>query len=178
MGGVYRLTLAVAARSLHGMTDEALRKQLHELLESAHAHATFDQAIEGVPADKRGERVAGQPHTLWRLLEHLRLATWDILEFSRRADHVSPAWPDGYWPPTDAPPDDAAWERSVAAVRADVAAFAALIDDPAHDLVAPFPWGDGQTLLREALLIADHNAYHVGQMVLLRQLLGIWPPSS
>ena len=159
------------------MSDEALRKQLRDLLESAHAHATFDQAVEGVPAAKRGERVPGQPHTLWRLLEHIRLASWDILEFSRRADHESPKWPEGYWPPDDAPPDDAAWERSVEAVRKDLAMFAELIDDPSRDLGAPFQWGKGQTLLREALLIADHNAYHVGQIVLLRQLLGIWPAS-
>ena len=160
------------------MSDAALRRQLRELLGSTHAHATFEQAIESVAVEKRGERVAGQPHTLWRLLEHIRLATWDILEFSRRADHVSPAWPDGYWPATDAPPDEAAWERSIEAVRADLEAFAALVDDESSDLFAPFPWGQGQTLLREALLIADHNAYHVGQMVLLRQQLGIWPPSS
>src|SRR5688500_10953709 len=113
---------------------DLLRQQLRESLASAHAHATFDQAVERVPAEKRGERVLGQSHTLWRLLEHLRIATWDILEFSRRADHVSPAWPDGYWPPTDAPPDDAAWEHSVVAVRADLAAFAALLDDPSADL--------------------------------------------
>ena len=160
------------------MSDAALRAQLRELLASAHAHATFDQAVENVPADKRGERVPGQPHTLWRLLEHIRIATWDILEFSRQGSHVSPAWPDGYWPATDAPPDDEAWERSIAAIRSDLAAFHALAEDSARDLFAPFPWGTGQTLLREALLIADHNAYHVGQMVLLRQLLGIWPPSS
>jgi hypothetical protein len=160
------------------MSDAALREQLRDLLSSAHAHATFDQAVETVPAGKRGERVPGQPHTLWRLLEHIRIATWDILEFSRQGSHVSPAWPDGYWPSTDAPPDDAAWDRSVAAIRSDLDAFVKLVDDPARDLFAPFPWGTGQTLLREALLIADHNAYHVGQMVLLRQLLGIWPPSS
>jgi uncharacterized damage-inducible protein DinB len=160
------------------MSDTALREQLRDLLGSAHAHATFEQAVEKVPAEKRGERVTGQPHTLWRLLEHIRIATWDILEFSRQGSHVSPAWPDGYWPTTDAPPDEGAWERSVAAIRSDLDAFAKLVEDPARDLFAPFPWGQGQTLLREALLIADHNAYHVGQMVLLRQQLGIWPPAS
>ena len=127
---------------------------------------------------RRGERPAGQPHTLWRLLEHLRIAQWDILEFSRRADHVSPAWPDGYWPPEDGPPDDAAWEKSIEAVQRDREAFAELLADEGRDLFEPFAWGQGQTLLREALLIADHNAYHIGQMVTLRQLLGIWPPPS
>jgi len=159
------------------MSDDPLRTQLRDLLESAHAHATFDQAVDGVPSDQRGARVPGQPHTLWRLLEHIRLATSDILEFSRRADHESPKWPEGYWPADDAPADDTAWDRSIEAVRADLAAFAELIGDASQDLFAPFPWGKGQTLLREALLIADHNAYHVGQMVLLRQQLGVWPAS-
>ena len=154
------------------MSDTALREQLRDLFGSAHAHATFVQAVEAVPADKRGERVPGQPHTLWRLLEHIRIATWDILEFSRQGSHVSPGWPDGYWPATDAPPDEAAWERSVAAIRGDLDAFAKLVDDPARDLFAPFPWGQGQTLLREALLIADHNAYHLGQLMIVRRLLG------
>jgi hypothetical protein len=115
---------------------------------------------------------------LWRLLEHLRIAQWDILEFSRRAGHESPKWPEGYWPAGDAPPEDDAWDRSVAAFQADLAAFDALVADEDRDLFERFAWGDGQTLLREALLVADHNAYHVGQMVTLRQLLGIWPPSK
>src|SRR6185503_12417244 len=154
------------------MSNDALRRQLRDLLESAHAHATFEQAVEKVPRAHRGARPPGQPHTLWRLLEHIRLAQWDILEFSRQAGHESPKWPEGYWPAEDAPPDEAAWENSVEAVRRDREAFAALVDDEGSDLFAPFPWGKGQTLLREALLIADHNAYHVGQMVTLRQLLG------
>jgi hypothetical protein len=161
---------------LSGAVSGALRRQLRELLDFPHAHANFEQAIRGVPPEHRGKRPPGQPHTLWRLLEHLRIAQWDILEFSRRADHQSPEWPAGYWPPGDAPPDDQAWERSVEAVQRDREAFAALIADEGRDLFEPFPWGQGQTLLREALLIADHNAYHVGQMVLLRQLLRIWPP--
>lgn len=158
------------------MSDALLRRQLVELLDFPHAHANFEQAVHGVPAEQRGERPPGQPHTLWRLLEHLRIAQWDILEFSRRADHVSPAWPDGYWPPEDGPPDDEAWEKSIEAVQRDREAFAELLADEGRDLFEPFAWGQGQTLLREALLIADHNAYHVGQMVTLRQLLGIWPP--
>lgn len=158
------------------MSDALLRRQLRELLDSPHAHANFAQAVHGVPAEKRGERRPGQPHTLWRLLEHLRIAQWDILEFSRRADNVSPEWPDGYWPPEDGPPDEGAWETSVEAVQRDREAFAELLAGEGRDLFAPFPWGQGQTLLRQALLIADHNAYHVGQMVLVRQLLGIWPP--
>lgn len=156
--------------------DAALRRHLRELLTSPHAHVTLEQALAGLPPKMRGVQPPGQPHTLWRLVEHLRLAQWDILEFSRRADHRSPAWPEGYWPPAEAPPDETAWERSVQALRDDLEAFVGLLDDPQRDLMAPLPWGKGQTLLREALLIADHNAYHVGQMVTLRQLLGCWPP--
>ena len=160
------------------MDDASLRRHLVDLLDSGDAHAGFDAAIRNLPANLRGVRPEGQPHTPWRLLEHLRIAQWDILEFSRGADHVSPAWPDGYWPATDAPPAESVWDRSVEAFRADLAAMCALVSDPANDLGAEFPWGDGQTLLREALLVADHNAYHIGQLVTLRQLLGAWPPDA
>ncbi len=158
--------------------DAALRRQLRELLRSAHAHLPLARVIAGLPAALHGARPAGQPHTLWQLLEHLRIAQWDIVEFSRRADHQSPPWPEGYWPASEAPPDAGAWEASLRALDDDLERFVTLLDDPARDLFAPFPWGDGQTLLREALLIADHNAYHVGQMVTLRQMLGSWPPAA
>jgi DinB family protein len=114
------------------------------------------------------------PHTPWRLVEHLRIAQRDILEFTRNPRHVSPPWPEGYWPVGDAPPDDAAWNRSVAGFRADLQAMQDLVADPATDLFAPLPHGEGQTVLREALLVADHNAYHLGQMVVVRRLLGAW----
>jgi len=107
-------------------------------------------------------------------LEHLRIAQWDILEFSRNAGHVSPPWPDGYWPRGDAPPDERAWDRAVDAFRTDLAAMCVSVADPATDLFAPIPHGDGQTVLREALLVADHNAYHLGQLVVVRRLLGCW----
>ena len=160
------------------MDDATLRRHLVDLLEGRNAHVDFDGAVKGFPADLQGARPEGQPHTPWRLLEHLRIAQWDILEFSRSAEHASPSWPAGYWPETDAPPDAQAWDRSVAAFRADLAAMRDLVMDPASDLAAAFPWGDGQTLLREALLVADHNAYHLGQLVTLRQLLGAWPPKG
>jgi hypothetical protein len=153
---------------------ESLRDQLVELLGSNHAHANFDTAVRDFPAELRGKKVRNAPHTAWQLLEHLRIAQWDILEFSRKPKHVSPAWPDGYWPPTAAPPDDAAWDKSVRRFRADLKAMQKLVANPSSDLFAPFPHGDGQTLLREALLLADHNAYHVGQLVLLRRQLGAW----
>ncbi len=160
------------------MHTDSLRRHLVELLDSRNAHAPFDAAVRNLPAELQGARPAGQSHTPWRLLEHLRIAQWDILEFSRRSDHVSPRFPDGYWPEGDAPPDAGAWERSVEAFRRDLRAMSDLVADPAADLYAEFPWGDGQTLLREALLVADHNAYHIGQLVTVRCLLDAWPPPA
>src|SRR5713226_2552422 len=153
---------------------KSLRAHLVEVLGEGRAHAGFDSAVEDFPAPLRGRRVPGVPHTPWRLLEHMRIAQWDILEFSRNPKHVSPPFPEGYWPAGDAPPDDAAWDRSIAAFRADLKAMEDLVADPATNLFAPLPHGTGQTVLREALLVADHNAYHLGQLVLLRRLLGAW----
>jgi hypothetical protein len=154
--------------------DRALRDHLLELLRGGSAHLDFDQAIEGLPPHLRGVRPEGLPHSVWELLEHLRIAQWDILEFSRNPDHASPDWPAGYWPTSPAPPDEAAWERSLAAVRREIREMMDLVADPKTDLSARIPWGDGQTILREALLVADHNAYHLGQIVLVRRLLGAW----
>jgi hypothetical protein len=145
-----------------------------ELLRSKGAHADFDQAIEGLPEGLRGARVKEVPFTPWRLLEHLRLAQWDILEFSRDPRHKSPKWPEGYWPDGDAPPSAAAWDSSVTGFRRDLAEMVKLVKDPSNDLFTPIPHGKGQTLLREALLVADHNSYHIGQLILLRRLLGAW----
>lgn len=158
--------------------DRALRDHLLYLLKGGGAHARFDQAVAGLAPELRGTRPAGASHSPWEILEHLRLAQWDILEFSRSADHVSPDWPEGYWPKEPAPPDDHAWDRSVEAFRKDLEAMQDLVKDPATDLYARLPWGDGQTVLREALLVADHNAYHLGELVLLRRLLGAWPPAE
>jgi len=156
-------------------TDSALRKQLLELLDGGNAHAKFEQAVEGFPLKKVGVRPDGSPHSAWELLEHLRIAQHDILEFSRSADYQSPKWPEGYWPQSPAPEREEQWNESVRAFKANLKAFEALLKDEAHDLNRPFPWGDGQTLLREALLIADHNSYHLGQLVLIRRLVGAWP---
>ena len=144
------------------------------LLRGGGAHLRFDAAIADLPEELRGARAAGAPHTPWRLLEHMRIAQWDILEFSRNPAHVSPQWPDGYWPPGDAPPAATAWEESVRAFWADLKSMQDLVADPATDLLAPIPHGEGQTILREALLAADHNAYHLGQLVMLRRVLGAW----
>lgn len=154
--------------------DTSLREHVLYLLRDGGAHVGFDKAITDLPPELRGSKPSQMPFTAWRLLEHLRIAQWDILEFSRNRKHVSPAWPAAYWPEADAPPDAKAWDRSVAAFRADLRAMEQLVADPKTDLYAKIPHGDGQTILREALLVADHNAYHIGQLVLLRRLLGAW----
>ena len=154
--------------------DSALREHLVQLLTGSHAHVDFDAAIKGLPTKLQGEHPEGAEHTPWELLEHLRIAQWDILEFSRDAKHQSPEWPGGYWPSTAAPPDEHAWEKSVRAFRRDLKALCDLVTDPATDLYAEIPHGDGQTILREALLTADHNSYHLGQLLITRKLLGAW----
>jgi hypothetical protein len=156
-------------------TDKALREHLVYLLRGGGAHLDFDAAVADLPVELRGVKPPGLPHSPWRLLEHLRIAQWDILEFSRNPRHVSPKFPDGYWPSGDGPPDAAGWDRSIAAFRADLTAMQDLVADPATDLFARIPHGEGQTVLREALLVADHNAYHLGQLVVVRRLLGAWP---
>jgi putative membrane-bound dehydrogenase-like protein len=155
-------------------TDLDLRVHLLDLLRGGGAHLHFDAAIADLPFALRGARPPGIPHTPWRLLEHMRIAQWDILEFSRNPKHVSPAFPAGYWPEGDAPPDDDAWESSVAAFRAGLKAMQDLVANPKTDLFARIPHGDGQTILREALLLADHNAYHLGQLVVVRRALSAW----
>jgi hypothetical protein len=159
------------------MADEsrALRKQLIELMRGGHAHITFDDAVRRFPVDRAGERLPGAPHSAWELVEHMRIAQNDILRFSQSAEHVSPKFPEGYWPASAAPQNQARWTQSIAAFRKDLAKFEALVRDPKQDLHRRFAWGDGQTLLREALVLADHNSYHIGQLVLLRRLLGAWP---
>jgi hypothetical protein len=151
----------------------ALRKHLVWLLREGHAHAVFDSVIRGLPAKARGKKVEGVPYTAWELLEHMRIAQWDILEFSRDPKHVSPDFPSGYWPKSKTPPPGA-WEKSVRAFRADLKAMQRLVADPKTNLFARILHGQGQTVLREALLVADHNAYHLGQLVLLRKLMGEW----
>jgi len=152
-----------------------LREQLASLLKGGGAHVQFMDAINGFPETKRGAYVQGLPHTGWQLLEHARIAQWDILEFSRNASHVSPDFPEGYWPKTPGPPSEEAWEDSVAAFRRDLRDMIRLVENPRTDLYAKIAHGDGQTVLREALVLADHNSYHLGQLVDLRRALGSWP---
>ena len=160
------------------MSDQSLRDHLLELLRGGSAHLRFDEAIEGLPADLRGTKHPDLTHTAWQLLEHLRITQWDILDFSRNPDYAHIKWPDAYWPETAAPPDDAAWNKSVEQFRSDLKAMQDLVANPKADLYAKLPWGDGQTILREAMLVADHNAYHIGQIVSLRQALGAWQPPA
>ena len=152
----------------------SLRDHLIDLLGKGHAHVAFIDAIADWPPELRGAKPPGQPFTPWRLLEHIRISQWDIVEFTKSARHVSPDWPAEYWPASDAPPDEAAWDSSVAQVKRDLHAMQQLVRDPATDLFARIAHGTGQTVLREALVLADHNAYHLGQLVLLRRMLGAW----
>jgi len=154
--------------------EKMMREYLVHLVRGGQAHATFDAAIKNLPPALRGKRPKGTEHSPWEILEHLRIAQWDILDFSRNPDYKHIPWPEGYWPKTASPPDGKAWDRSVRAFRKDLAAMCALIEDPSTDLYARIAHGEGQTILREALLVADHNAYHLGELVLLRRLLGAW----
>ncbi|HEY6937575.1 MAG TPA: DinB family protein [Terriglobales bacterium] len=154
--------------------DQAVRQHLLDLLKGGNAHVKFDEVVRDFPEGLRGKKPEGQPHTAWRLLEHMRIAQWDIVEFSRSSKHVSPEFPDGYWPKGDTPPSATAWEKSVKQFRADLKAMQDLVADPKTELYARIPWGDGQTVLREALLVADHNAYHLGELLMIRRLLGAW----
>jgi hypothetical protein len=157
--------------------DQALREHLIALLKGGEAHVHFMDAIEGFPEAKRGAFVEGFRHTGWQLLEHARIAQWDILEFSRDLRHVSPGFPEGYWPKTPGPQDEAAWAKSVQEFQHDLQEMIKLVKNPRTDLCSAIPHGQGQSILREALVLADHNSYHLGQLVDLRRALGAWPQS-
>ena len=154
--------------------DSTLRQHLLELLNGGHAHADFNTAVKDLPPALRGKRPKGAEHSPWEILEHLRIAQWDILEFSRNPRHKSPDWPGGYWPATPVPPNEKSWDKSVRAFRNDLKSMCELVAGNSTDLYAKIPHGDGQTILREALLAADHNAYHIGELVLVRRLIGAW----
>jgi len=161
----------MTSRDPHG---KQLREHVLYLLDGGGAHARFNDAVKDMPENLRGAKPNGFPHSAWMLLEHLRIAQWDILEFSRNSKHKSPKWSEGYWPKTAAPPTVAAWNRSVQQFRKDLRAMLDLVANPKTDLYARIPWGDGQTILRQALLLADHNAYHLGQLIDVRRLVGAW----
>lgn len=150
---------------------DPFRQHVINLLTKAEAHLDLREALKDFPRELQGRKPEGGPHTPWQLLEHIRITQWDILEFSRSAKHKSPKWPDEYWPKTEAPPDSKAWDKSVKQVMADLDAMCKLVGDAKRDLTAKIPHGNGQTLLREALLVADHNSYHLGQFVMVRRIL-------
>lgn len=154
--------------------NDPVRQHLTRLLGWSDAHADFESAVANFPAELRGVVPPGLPYSAWQLVEHIRLAQADILAFCVRPDYREGTWPDDYWPPTAEPPGPEAWEVSLTAYRRDLGKLQALINDPTCDLLAPVPAGTGQTFLREFLLVADHTAYHVGQLVAVRRLLGCW----
>jgi hypothetical protein len=151
--------------------DRALREHLLDLLRGGGAHVKFEEVVNDFPVRLLNGRAAGVPYTPWQLLEHMRIAQWDILEFSRSDKHVSPKWPDEYWPDKTKEASEDDWRRSVERFREDLREMEALVEDPSTDLYARIPHGDGQTIMREALLVADHNAYHLGSLVTLRRAL-------
>ena len=161
-------------RRIPTQTDRTLRQWLVWLIREGGAHVPFDRTVARLPARLRGKIPAGLPYSSWMVLEHLRICQWDILDFSRNPNYRAMKWPDAYWPRTPAPPSAAAWTRSIAAFKRDRRAIERLVANPKTDLYAKIPWGQGQTILREALLVADHNAYHIGQLIVLRRLLGAW----
>ena len=155
-------------------TDQQIRQQIAKLLDWGDAHADFRTAVDDFPDDLRGEVPSGFSRSAWELLEHMRIALWDIVEFTKDARHKSPPWPDGYWPPLRTPPQEEAWLQSVRSFVDLVEEMRGLILDRHRPLLEPLPRGQGQTLMREALLVADHNSYHLGQLVQLRKALKAW----
>jgi hypothetical protein len=154
--------------------EKILREHLVSLLSGREAHLDWKAAFAGISPKLRGVRPVGAEHSVWELLEHMRTVQWDILAFSRDAKHVSPEWPAGYWPATPGPPNAKAWTKSLALFARDLAAMKKLVANPKTNLFARIPHGTGQTILREALLVADHTAYHLGQVILIRRLMGAW----
>ncbi|WP_162053256.1 DinB family protein [Pontibacter pamirensis] len=154
--------------------DKQLREQLVKLLRGGQASKTRDEILQGISLEEAGRKAANLPYTIWQLLEHLRIAQWDILEFSRNSQHQSPEWPEGYWPQEKAPANEAALNKTLHAITTDLEGMVNLIKDPANDLFEPFAHGNGQNLLREAMLVAEHNAYHLGEIVVLKRLIGDW----
>lgn len=154
--------------------DQVVREQLLFLLRGGNAHMTFEGAVADFPLEHINSRPLNVAYTLWQLLEHIRIAQWDILEFIRNPDHVSPQWPKGYWPSPDQQADEAKWERTISDFRADLRALQDMVEDPSTDLYAPLPHAKDYTVLREMLLVADHNAYHIGEFSILRQVMSTW----
>jgi hypothetical protein len=157
--------------------DQVLREQILQLLTGRNAHFTFDDAVTDFPIEAINRRPPNVPYTPWHLVEHLRIAQWDILEFMRDPGHISPEWPKGYWPDPQTTTNPAGWQQSLDRFRADMAAVKVMVQDPALDITSELPHAPGYTYLREFLLVADHNAYHIGEFAILRQVMGTWTAS-
>jgi uncharacterized damage-inducible protein DinB len=157
-----------------GIDNRELREQLVELIRGGSAHAEVKSALADFPADKRAIKPAGAPYNAWQLLWHMTFTLRDLLDFCTNAKYLTPKWPDEYWPKEEQPPSEDAWESTQRGLLADLAAFEKMIMNPAQNMYATIPWGDGQTVLREILLAADHTSYHLGQIVLLRKQLDAW----
>ncbi len=158
--------------------DQILVEQLAELIENGHAHATLGDVVKGLPLKDIGVKPGGLPYSIWQLVEHIRITQWDILEFSRNPAHTSPKWPDEYWPAEDVPAGEKEWKESLRRIESDRKEFLELLRSDNVDLYTPFPHGDGQNLLREAMLIADHTSYHLGEILVIRRLLNNWKQNS
>lgn len=155
--------------------NEVGREQLLNLLRGGNAHMSFDRAVANFPMDQINAKPPNVPYTPWHLLEHIRIAQWDILEFIRNPDHVSPSWPDGYWPDGNAQADEKDWKKTIDSFHADLRALQNIVKDPNTDLYAPIPHAKDYTILREILVVSDHSAYHIGEFAILRQVMGTWP---
>lgn len=151
-----------------------VRELLLEQLSGKNAHVDFNEAVDGLNLSDVGSKADNFPHTIWELVEHIRISQHDIVAFSRDPDYRSPSWPDGYWPNSPKPENEQEWNNTLDAIRSDHLSMEDLLKDESNDLLKPFPHGDGQTLFREAMLIVDHNAYHIGQIVLIRKTMNIW----
>lgn len=156
------------------MSEKAITEQLTALLTKANAHVSFEDSVKNIPFDKLGIKPQNLPYSIWMLVEHIRIAQADILDFSINPNYKELKWPDDYWPPEQAPKDEEAWQATLAQIQQDKQSFTKLVNKPGVDLFSPFTHGDGQNLLREAMLIADHNSYHTGQIILVRRLLNDW----
>lgn len=154
--------------------EKILRDRLVYVLEGKGAHVQLTKVISDFPIEFRGKKPSGVPYSAWQLLEHMRIAQWDILEFSRNPQHISPKWPEGYWPADAIPPNNLAWDNSIEQFLHDLKEMQDLVKNLSTDLYVDVPYGKGQNILREVLLVADHNAYHLGQLVMLRKMFGIW----
>ena len=154
--------------------DTIVREQLRTLLEGGNAHMTFDEAIANFPHEQMNTKPQNVPYTLWQLLEHIRMAQWDILEFIRNPQYVSPPWPEGYWPVESVQADEVAWEKTLVSFRADLQSLLIMVSDSEVNLYSPIPHGNGQNILREILVVADHSAYHISEFATFRQVMATW----